>query len=120
MTITNRERAQWADKALTTFRHVTGCDHEDSLGDLLGDLMHWADRNNFDFEAALIRAQGHYQAECAEEAGPAAGDLLTALEQAVQALNTAPRFKVPHLDTDSYAIASICDRAIAKAKGGGS
>ena len=44
--------------------------------------------------------------------------LLAALEQAVQALNTAPRFRVPHLDTDSYAIASICGRAIARAKVG--
>jgi hypothetical protein len=48
----------------------------------------------------------------------AAGDLLAALEQAVQALNTAPRFRVPHLGTDSYKIAATCDRAIAKAKGG--
>lgn len=48
----------------------------------------------------------------------AADDLLAALEQAVEALNTVPRFRVPHLDTDSYAIASLCDRTIAKAKGG--
>jgi hypothetical protein len=50
----------------------------------------------------------------------AASNLLGALEQAVQALNTAPRFAVPHLDTDSYKIAAVCDRAIAKAKGGAS
>jgi hypothetical protein len=25
--------------------------------------MHWSDRNNFDFEAALNRARMHYQAE---------------------------------------------------------
>ena len=48
----------------------------------------------------------------------AAPDLLAALEQAVMALNTAPCFRVPHLDTNSYRIASICDRAIARAKGG--
>jgi hypothetical protein len=48
----------------------------------------------------------------------AAQDLLEALEQALQALNTAPRFRIPHLDTDSYEIAAACDRAIAKAKGG--
>jgi len=47
----------------------------------------------------------------------AAGDLLDALRQAVQALNEAPRFPVPGLLTDSYRIAAICDRAIAKAKG---
>lgn len=48
----------------------------------------------------------------------AAQDLLDALEQAVAALNAAPRFRVPGLDKDSYQIASICDRAIAKAKEG--
>ena len=47
----------------------------------------------------------------------AAPDLLNALEKAVTALNTARRFKVPKLDTDSYAIAVECVRAIAKAKG---
>ena len=48
----------------------------------------------------------------------AASDLLEALEQAVAALNSAPRFAVPHLDTDSYEIAARCDRAIRTAKGG--
>ncbi len=48
----------------------------------------------------------------------AAQDLLDALEQAFAALNQAPRFAVPWLDTDSYRIASLCERAIAKAKGG--
>ncbi len=43
--------------------------------------------------------------------------MLVALQQAVAALNTAPRFKVPGLDTDSYAIAALCDRAISKARG---
>lgn len=37
--------------------------YEDSLGDLLCDQMRWSDRNNFDFEAALCRARGHYEAE---------------------------------------------------------
>ena len=44
----------------------------------------------------------------------AARDLLEALEQAVCALNATPRFRV--YETDSYKIASLCDRAIAKAK----
>lgn len=48
----------------------------------------------------------------------AAPDLLEALEQALVALNTAPRFKVPILGViDSYAVAAICEAAIAKAKG---
>jgi hypothetical protein len=61
----NGDRAEWAAAALRHFQRMTGCDYEDSLGDLLGDLMHWADRNNFDFDAALARAQGHYAAETA-------------------------------------------------------
>jgi hypothetical protein len=61
----NGDRAQWAAAALRKFQRATGCDYEDSLGDLLSDLMHWTDRNNFDFEAALCRARGHYEAETA-------------------------------------------------------
>ena len=48
----------------------------------------------------------------------AARDLLAALTRAVAALNTAPRFRVASLATDSYAIAAECDKAIATAKGG--
>ncbi len=47
----------------------------------------------------------------------AAHDLLAALTRALAALNTAPRFGVPSLGADSYAIAAECGRAIAKAKG---
>ncbi len=48
--------------------------------------------------------------------------LLEACEQALTALNTAPRFRVPALDTgtekmDSYKIASLLTRLIALAKG---
>jgi len=32
--------------------------------------MHWCDRNNFDFDAALFRAQGHYQAETTKGGAP--------------------------------------------------
>lgn len=59
----NDKRSGWAGRALKAFRRATGADHEEALGDLLADLMHWADRHNFDFEAALFRAQAHYEAE---------------------------------------------------------
>ncbi|MFZ0210681.1 MAG: hypothetical protein WAL59_32035 [Roseiarcus sp.] len=62
----NLDRAAWADAALHVFRTKTGCDPEDSLGDLLCDLMHWADKSNFDFDAALFRARDHYLAEIEE------------------------------------------------------
>lgn len=59
----NDSRAEWAGIALSAFMERTGADQEDALGDLLGDLMHWADRHNFDFELALDRARWHYDAE---------------------------------------------------------
>jgi hypothetical protein len=42
----NDDRAEWAAAALTEFQRVTGTEDEDALGDLLTDLMHWADRND--------------------------------------------------------------------------
>ena len=63
----NIRRSQWAGSCIMPFIKLTGCDYEDSLGDLLGDLMHWARINNFDFECALFRAEGHFKAELAEE-----------------------------------------------------
>ncbi|MGE5512902.1 MAG: hypothetical protein ACM31O_16815 [Bacteroidota bacterium] len=57
------QRALWGEAALIAFRRATGCDYEDSLGDLLCDLMHWSDARGFDFEAALERARAHYEAE---------------------------------------------------------
>lgn len=59
------DRAEWAAAALRHFQCTTGTDYEDALGDLLCDLMHWSDRDNFDFEAALARARMHYEAETA-------------------------------------------------------
>jgi hypothetical protein len=118
---TNLDRANWADKAIRTFRKQTGCDFEDSLGDLIADLMHWADAKTFDFDAALYRARNHYEAERSEEGAPLQNsdlvtNLLAVLQKALAALNTAPRFKVPSLETDSYRIAALCDAVIAKAK----
>jgi hypothetical protein len=66
----NDSRAGWAEAALSTFMRETGTDEEDALGDLLADLMHWCDRNNYDFDAALYRAQGHYEAETTGERSP--------------------------------------------------
>lgn len=62
------DRGEWAGAALRQFQCASGADHEDALSDLLCDLMYWSDRNNFDFEAALIRARGHYTAETSETA----------------------------------------------------
>jgi len=63
----NDKRASWAGSALAVFMRDTGTEDEDALGDLLADLMHWCDRNNYDFDAALGRAFGHYEAETGRE-----------------------------------------------------
>ena len=62
----NEDRAKWASEALLRFQMETGTDLEDALADLLGDLMHWADRNGRDFETDLERARRYY----AEETDP--------------------------------------------------
>ncbi len=59
----NDRRSAWAGRAVAAFREATRTDAEDALCDLLADLMHWADRSNFDFAAALVRAEFHYHAE---------------------------------------------------------
>lgn len=61
----NDSRAAWAGVALLAFMLETATDREDALGDLLADLMHWADRHNFDFDLALDRARCHYAEETA-------------------------------------------------------
>lgn len=65
--VTNSLRAHWAELCIQRFIELTGTDREDSLGDLLCDLMHWAKQNRFDYEAAAERASGHFQAELADE-----------------------------------------------------
>jgi hypothetical protein len=65
----NDDRAAWAKAALLAFMAQTGADLEDSLCDLLCDLMHLSDRVPFDFEAALQHARDHYLAET-EQPGP--------------------------------------------------
>lgn len=64
---TNADRAERAESVILTYMAITGTDLEDALGDLLCDLMHWADAEDFWFDAAMERSRGHYQAECADE-----------------------------------------------------
>jgi len=63
----NNGRAEWAAAALQQFQSTTGTDFEDALADLLGDLMHWADRNAVHFDDELSRGRMHYEAETAAE-----------------------------------------------------
>ena len=59
----NEDRSQTALDALRTLVTSTGADTEDALSDLLCNLMHFADRYDFDFESELGRAEMHYRAE---------------------------------------------------------
>jgi hypothetical protein len=59
----NGRHAECAGAAVHHYQSVTSTDCEAAIGGLLADLMHWSDRNNFDFELALSRAQGHDEAE---------------------------------------------------------
>lgn len=59
----NHRRAAWAGRAVAAFREATGTDEADSITDLVCDLMHWCDRHEFDFEAALLHSRGHYAEE---------------------------------------------------------
>jgi hypothetical protein len=71
----NAARAGLAECVVRHFQSITGpgafIDLEDVLSDLLCDLMHWSDRQGFDFDAALRRAHGHHDAETCGEAGHA-------------------------------------------------
>jgi hypothetical protein len=74
----NDKRALWAGIAVVAFQQATGTDDEDALSDLLADLMHWADREHYFFDAALLRGRAHYEAEACED--DVAPSLLKALE----------------------------------------
>jgi hypothetical protein len=63
MTVTNKDRAEWAAAALRHFQCTTGTDYADALPDLLCDIHHWCDRENVNFQAALDRARQHYDTE---------------------------------------------------------
>ena len=59
----NQERAEWAQQTLSFFRKLTRTDPEDMLCDLLTNLAHWCDENDYDFETELRRAADHYADE---------------------------------------------------------
>lgn len=68
-TITNQQRAIWAETALRAFAAATGTEQHHWLCDLLCDLMHWADCESIDFDATLETARGHHREEAATRKG---------------------------------------------------
>jgi hypothetical protein len=66
----NEKRASWADAAIEAFRRQTRTDRKDALMDILCDLMHWAVREDFDFDAELGKARGHFAYETGDPTAP--------------------------------------------------
>jgi len=110
----------WADKAIRTFRKQTGCDHEDSLCDLIADLRHWptpriltsmprCTGQAITMKRNCQRRHGGPQFRPRHEPGLRTG-------AGVGGTQYRPRFKVPSLETDSYRIAALCNALIAKTK----
>lgn len=65
----NKDRAEWAGHAVEQFQRLTGCDGDDAFGDLLCDLMHYADARGIEWHRALAIARGSYKAETYVEPG---------------------------------------------------
>ena len=70
--ITNDERASWAEVALLAYGQRTGVAGEQVgddgdqfliVSDLLADLGHWCDRHDVNMRSALAHAAKHYHAE---------------------------------------------------------
>lgn len=99
----NNERADWADSAICDFVNNTGTDHEDVLADLLDALMHWCDRNGFDFDKELMRGRGMYDNETSDR-----GTAGAAYEAACRAVAEKAGYK--GVDTEGLLI-SIGGRA---------
>lgn len=116
----NDKRASWAREAVSFFSEITGSEMTaEAFGDLLGDLMHLADREKLDFDAILEHSRNHYRAETTGDgplgnnqytkAPPAAPTMLEALEAIAGALyGTA-------MDAHTKAALDKVNSAIAKA-----
>ncbi|QOJ14834.1 MAG: hypothetical protein HRU75_09355 [Planctomycetia bacterium] len=77
---TNAARAEWAKEALTVFTIQTFSgdspdtmdrgDLESAIGDLIADLLHFAEQQGFETDCILASAALHFEAEQREEARP--------------------------------------------------
>lgn len=77
--MTNEMRAERAGRSVQAYIAYDGAayGHEEPathLQDMLCDLQHWAAANDVDFDEAVQRATGHYEAEVAEEDDCGHGD----------------------------------------------
>jgi hypothetical protein len=107
----NDNRAEWGASCIRHFQCTTGADFDDALSDLLCDLMHWADRNELEFDGQLSRARMHYEAETS----PCIEILVDALNEIAQGKNTKQRMiqiAVDALECAPTARAKIDDEEI--------
>ena len=114
----NDERAEWAASALRDFQRRTGTDDEDTLSDLLCDLMHWSDRNNCDFGAELSRARMHYEAETAAECCDEFEAVTQAQKDLLNLLEAAEKVIARWETGDLAGAVRELSAAVANAKGG--
>ncbi|WP_429236569.1 hypothetical protein [Aeromonas salmonicida] len=74
---TNKDRAAWAETALEAFagqvrhdgkqlRDLPPGDREDMIGDLICDLLHYADQQGFDAGLVLSDAENMFEMEKAD------------------------------------------------------
>jgi len=65
---TNKKRAAWAEACLDLFADQTGTDTpEDSIGDLICNLGHYANREGLDFIQLVKNGLGHWHLEQIDE-----------------------------------------------------
>jgi hypothetical protein len=62
----NAMRVRCAALCIKLYCWMSGSEDENSLGDLMIDLMHWSRAEKFDFNAALFRASSQFEAELAD------------------------------------------------------
>lgn len=63
----NEKRAQSAMQAMLAVRKYSVVSDQDSLTDLLADLMHFASQYSLDFDRSMFLARANFQAETAGE-----------------------------------------------------
>ena len=65
MSVTNRQRAAWAERAVNHFTFISRGDDDTTaaITDLVANIGHYADRSGLDYLALLQNAIGHWHTE---------------------------------------------------------
>lgn len=65
----NLERAYRAEKGMNAYRQGEGLSEEETIGDLLTDLRHYARQHKIDFDKIVDRSLNHFEAEANDRIG---------------------------------------------------